>query len=122
MIFWGSKKGAPEPVNSETNTGKEKKSSKTRKAKSEQPLKITPAIKSRFETYFDPKKRHWIWQGSLTHDGYAQFWVNEKKVVKAHRLAFEVYQSNLKPKARLKNQCGDIRCINPKCWLVAGAN
>ncbi len=86
---------------------------KTRKLK----LKVPAAVRQRFEGYLDKKSRAcWAWRGSRTADGYGQFWINDRKVVKAHRFAYEIYVRQLSKKERLKNVCTGKNCINPACW------
>jgi hypothetical protein len=91
----------------------------TKKLPNKKPGKIQlrPATKKRFEEYLDKKKsKCWEWKGSRTEDGYGQFWVDEGKVVKAHRLAYELYVRQLSKKERLRNICNNKNCINPQCW------
>jgi len=80
-------------------------------------LKVPANVRKRFEDYIDKKNRKcWTWKGSRTEDGYGQFWLNEGKVVKAHRFAYEIFVRELGPRERLKNICKDKNCMNPECW------
>lgn len=80
-------------------------------------LKVPGDVRRRFESYLDKKKRKcWAWKGSRTADGYGQFWLNDRKVVKAHRFAYEIFVRQLGKKERLKNVCTGKECINPACW------
>ncbi|MBX3721255.1 MAG: hypothetical protein KF713_05390 [Turneriella sp.] len=91
-----------------------------KKNKKPAPLKISPQVRKRFEDYLDKRKRKcWSWKGSCTSDGYGQFWLNDFKVVKAHRFAYEIYVRKLSAKERLKNICKGKTCMNPTCWQVS---
>ncbi len=80
-------------------------------------LKVSAEVRRRFESYLDKKRRKcWEWKGSRTTDGYGQFWINDRKVVKAHRFAYEIFVRQLSKKERLKNVCTGKNCINPSCW------
>lgn len=80
-------------------------------------LKVAADVRRRFEGYLDKKSRKcWVWKGSRTADGYGQFWISDRKVVKTHRFAYEIFVRKLGKKERLKNICTDKNCINPACW------
>ena len=82
-------------------------------------LKISKAVRTRFEGYLDRRKsKCWAWNGSRTSDGYGQFWINDYKVVKAHRFAYEIFIRKLSKNERLHNICKGKACINPSCWQV----
>lgn len=79
-------------------------------------LRVAPAVKRRFEGYLQKSRKCWAWKGSHTADGYAQFWLNDAKVVKAHRFAYEIYMRQLSKRERLRNCCGNKQCVSPQCW------
>ncbi len=120
MRLWpGKKSDETDVVAPETGAfvfsaaAKPRKKQPARKTK----LKVAADVLRRFESYLDKKSRKcWVWKGSRTADGYGQFWVNDRKVVKAHRFAYEIYVRELGKKERLKNVCTDKNCINPTCW------
>lgn len=104
-----------EPANTNESTAGAKKSRK--KTPSRKKLKVPASVLARFESYIDKKSRKcWTWKGSRTEDGYGQFWVNDRKVVKAHRFAFEIFVRQLSRRERLRNTCRDKNCMNPSCW------
>lgn len=75
-------------------------------------------LKDRFLSNVKKEKNHWRWLGSFTDDGYGQMWVAENKVVKTHRLSFEIHRKKLGSGERLRNLCGDKQCINPAHWEI----
>lgn len=81
-------------------------------------ITITPELKKKFEKMTDRSGKHWYWKGSFTVDGYGQIWVGNNKVVKVHRLAYEIYRGPLEKRKRLRNQCGDDKCVNPDHWEI----
>ena len=89
-----------------------KKKTKPRKPK----LVVSAAVKRRFESFLQKNRQCWTWKGSHTADGYAQFWLSDLKVVKAHRFAFEIYIRQLGKRERLRNNCENKQCVNPACW------
>ena len=120
MRLWPGKKSTeaesfgPETKAFAFTTGAKPLPKKTRRRTK---LKVPADVRRRFENYLDKKSRKcWVWKGSRTTDGYGQFWVNDRKVVKAHRFAYEIYVRELGKKERLKNVCTDKNCINPTCW------
>lgn len=90
---------------------------RTKKSPRKTKLKVPADVLRRFESYLDKKSRKcWVWKGSRTADGYGQFWISDRKVVKAHRFAYEILVRALGKKERLKNICNGKNCINPACW------
>lgn len=89
-----------------------KKRAKPQKKK----LVVSAAVRRRFEGYLQKSKKCWSWKGSHTADGYAQFWLNDLRVVKAHRFAYEIYIRQLGKRERLRNSCANKQCVNPACW------
>ncbi len=79
-----------------------------------------PATIERFLSYVKQSKGCWEWQGSFTKDGYGQFWIENGKVVKTHRLAYELFRGKLSKEKRLKNTCGNKQCVNPQHWEIIG--
>ena len=103
---------------------------KTTKSKKKSTPKIKPAkkakentssLKDRFEANVKKakgKNAHWSWEGSCTEDGYGQFWVGDNKVVKTHRFSFELYRTKIPKGKRLRNECGEKKCVNPFHWEI----
>lgn len=79
---------------------------------------ISPKTIQRFLSYVRRSKSCWKWEGSFTRDGYGQFWLTDNKVVKAHRLSFEIFRAPVSEKTRLKNICGNKQCMNPYHWEI----
>ena len=92
-----------------------KKTSVSPKNRKQQKL---PSLKERFEMNVKKGKACWAWKGSVTGDGYGQIWLSDNVVKKAHRTSFEIYKSKLKTKQRLRNKCGNPKCVNPEHWEI----
>lgn len=58
------------------------------------------------------------WIGSTTEDGYGQLGIGQNKVVKAHRVAWEMNNGQLEPGKRLRCSCGNKRCVNANHWEI----
>lgn len=112
----------------EKNNSQSKKPTKTQALKAEKvnttgirkSAGVKPSISERFLSYVKKGKGCWEWQGSFTNDGYGQFWVEDNKVVKTHRLAYELFRGKLTKEKRLKNTCGNKSCVNPEHWEITG--
>lgn len=77
---------------------------------------ITKNIKEeRDEKFPDP---HWIWQKSITTDGYGQITISKNPWITgatAHRIAFQIYNEiSLPPDVLVRHKCQEKRCCNPK--------
>lgn len=61
------------------------------------------------------KDECWNWKGSKNPQGYGQVWSNsKKKQIKAHRLAYEIYNQTSIPKGMLIcHKCDNPPCCNP---------
>jgi len=130
MVLWSRKKTETRPAAAlqvavtETSARvilpKQPTKSPTKKITRRRPvagkLRVAPAVKRRFEGYLQKGRKCWSWKGSHTADGYAQFWLNDAKVVKAHRFAYEIYMRQLSKRERLRNCCGNKQCVSPQCW------
>jgi hypothetical protein len=135
MALWSRKKSSPvvavalQLTETQTSarlpapTGVIKDKPKKKKNNKRSKLPVQAAVKRRFEGYLQKGRKCWSWKGSHTTDGYAQFWVNDTKVVKAHRFAYEIYVRQLGKRERLRNHCANKQCVNPACWapFVIGA-
>ncbi len=120
MRFWPGKKATQTTPASAPDSAVVIKKPAKKKAKKTGKLKVAAPVRRRFEDYLDKRNRKcWGWKGSRTSDGYGQFWLNDFKVVKAHRFAYEIYVRKLSPKERLRNICSGKSCINPACWEVS---
>lgn len=54
----------------------------------------------------------WIWQLSLSVDGYASYEVN-KKYISGHRYYYEKYKGKIPDGFQLDHLCGNRACVNP---------
>jgi DNA-binding XRE family transcriptional regulator len=57
------------------------------------------------------KTRCWIWLGSISSNGYGQFWLNGK-AVRVHRVVWFLTHSEW-PKAHCLHHCDNPPCCNP---------
>lgn len=75
--------------------------------------------------YFTPKERFlqqvnqngndqgcWHWTGTLSHNGYGRFTVNDKKVG-AHRFAWQLYFGKIPKTKFILHTCSNRKCVNP---------
>ncbi|MDH5717807.1 MAG: hypothetical protein OEZ22_09225 [Spirochaetia bacterium] len=93
---------------------KEKKSTERKVRKEVKSL----SVKEKIDMYLKKGPKCWSWQGPITGDGYGQIWAGPNYVIKAHRAIYEREIKELKVEERLKNKCGNKKCVNPKHWEV----
>jgi hypothetical protein len=55
----------------------------------------------------------WLWTGATVHNGYAVFRLNAKRVVYAHRWAYEHLVGDPGDGMELDHLCRVRRCVNP---------
>lgn len=61
----------------------------------------------------------WIWKGSISSQGYGIIRVNQKQIL-AHKVGWTLAGNDSIPKGSvLRNQCGDILCVNPQHWKIS---
>ncbi len=73
-----------------------------------------PAIERFTEKYeIDHISGCWNWIGGLNNFGYGGFRVG-RKVLKAHRFAFEYYIAELEEGKVIAHNCNNTKCVNPK--------
>ena len=73
------------------------------------------SIKERFESKYkiNPETGCWGWTAGTNHNGYGQFWV-DGKMVKAHRLSYELYTRPIPEGMKALHTCvGNRKCVNP---------
>lgn len=84
-------------------------------------MKISKSVHVRFWKYVQKKAHHdcWIWIGSLTvRGGYGQ--LNDKgKLLKAHRLSFQIHNGHIPKGLFICHRCNVPACCNPQ-HLYAG--
>ena len=54
----------------------------------------------------------WLWTGSKNSKGYGQIFLN-KKLIKAHRLSYEVFKEPIPDGFHVCHSCDISNCINP---------
>lgn len=60
----------------------------------------------------------WLWKGSRSTQGYGQMCINKKSVL-AHKIGWELAGNSSPPKgSALRNQCGNVLCVNPAHWKI----
>jgi len=77
------------------------------------PHKCQPAS----ERFWGKVKKHpngcWEWQGSITPNGYGQFW-HDNRLIQAHRFAYEQLHGSLPKGLLLFHSCRNRKCVNPE--------
>jgi HNH endonuclease len=61
----------------------------------------------------------WLWLASADRTGAGQFRVGNR-MLKAHRVAWELVQGAEPPAGMLRHACGNLRCVRPDHCAVAG--
>lgn len=71
-------------------------------------------LKDRFtdKISFDSVTDCWLWQGSLTKDGYGRFRLGQKGLG-AHRMAYLLYRGPIPAGFEPDHLCRVTRCVNP---------
>lgn len=60
----------------------------------------------------------WLWKGSVSSQGYGQMCINKKQVL-THQIGWKLAGNDSPPKgSALRNQCGNVLCVNPQHWKV----
>lgn len=60
----------------------------------------------------------WLWRGSVSSQGYGQMCINKKQAL-AHQIGWKLAGNESPPKGSvLRNQCGNVLCVNPQHWKV----
>src|SRR5947208_683071 len=82
------------------------------------PFKRVKTTEERFhESYFKTSCGCWIWLGVAKHNGYGQIKVY-KKYIRAHRLAYELFNGKIPLGSLICHTCDIPSCVNPEhLWL-----
>jgi DNA-binding CsgD family transcriptional regulator len=83
-----------------------------------QNLARTPTV--RFDAMVSRGPGCWLWAGSADHLGYGQFSVGSRRMVRAHRFAWEQAYGPLPEGAELLHRCGVRRCVRPEHLELGG--
>jgi hypothetical protein len=69
----------------------------------------------RFKKYYfkDDVTGCWIWVGGLVNGGYGAFRLGSK-ILRAHRVAFELFKHSIPNGKLVMHKCDVRRCINPE--------
>lgn len=59
----------------------------------------------------------WHWKGPLDYDGYAVVDIGEQ-VIPAIQILYEIMRGSLSSITKLKQDCNDLRCVNPDHIVV----
>ena len=60
----------------------------------------------------------WIWQKSLTHNGYGRSCYNGKEI-RAHRLSYLLYKGSIPNDKQIDHTCNTRACVNPEHLRLA---
>ena len=75
----------------------------------------------RFWKYIDQRGPCWLWTGSLAkRGGYGQL-NNKGRLLKAHRISFEIHSGPIPSGAHVLHKCNNAKCVNPE-HLYLGDN
>lgn len=70
------------------------------------------SLKERFWSKVDKSGDCWLWIASVNNTGYGEFGIG-RKVVKAHRVAYELVVGKIPSKMCVLHRCDNPPCVNP---------
>jgi len=73
---------------------------------------IDPIERFNIKYIVDPDTGCWNWTAGYSNSGYGHFMIN-KKMVKAHRFAYEHYVGPLDKDLMICHNCNNPKCCNP---------
>lgn len=71
-----------------------------------------PSPEVRFQRFFNKTEGCWVWQGSLSGEGYGQFSLGGKCTL-AHRYSYEIAKGNIPRGLVIDHLCRNPSCVNP---------
>lgn len=66
-----------------------------------------------FEEHVQRTETCWLWTGLLVHDGYPRLSLRCTPIVRAHRLAYELFKGPIPDGLTIDHLCRNRRCVNP---------
>lgn len=76
-------------------------------------MAVDPVIRFTDKINPDPDTGCWFWAASLDGRGYGQFVIKRGKIVRAHRLSYEIFVGPIPEGLDLDHLCREPRCVNP---------
>lgn len=77
-------------------------------------MQFTEKDKERFWEKVQKTESCWLWRGSLNHDGYGHFSLNNK-IIKAHRASWILSGNTISNGLIIRHKCvGNRSCLNPE--------
>lgn len=67
---------------------------------------------NRFWKYVEKTNDCWLWTGAKTHGGYGVL-NNGAKVIRAHRLSYQIHRGDFSPDLDILHKCDNPSCVNP---------
>ncbi len=67
----------------------------------------------KFEKKFIKTDSCWVWQGTITGQGYGQFYKKEIGLQLAHRVSYRFYKGEIPKGINVLHKCDNPPCVNP---------
>lgn len=74
---------------------------------------LDEVVIERFWDKVDKSEDCWNWTASLRHGGYGQFNIGNGKIVRAHRLSYELLVGPIPEGLHIDHLCRNRACVNP---------
>lgn len=75
--------------------------------------KLSIPIEDRFWSYVNKTDACWLWTGAIAHNGYGFFVPRGRKMVRAHRFAYELANGPIARGLILCHKCDNPPCVRP---------